>query len=98
MAFVRGCPQYRHLSRTFPVAEGRTEWPLHWVVIYGVPRVPDKQGLLLRIDAATGEVLERAMGMRRSAPRRPESMSGLGQQVTRVPGPVGQKRPDGTGR
>jgi hypothetical protein len=58
-AFRRGCPQYRHLSRTFPVAEGRTEWPLHWVVIYEDTRVPDKQGLLLRIDAATGEVLER---------------------------------------
>ena len=32
--FRRGCPQHRHLSRTFPVAEGRTEWPQHWVVIY----------------------------------------------------------------
>src|SRR5687767_5362526 len=32
--FRRGCPQYRHLSRTFPVAEERAEWPLHWVVTY----------------------------------------------------------------
>jgi hypothetical protein len=57
--FRRGCPQYRHVSRTFPVAGGRTEWPQHWVVVYEDTRVPDKQGLLLRIDAATGEVLDR---------------------------------------
>ena len=58
-AFRRACPEYRHLSRTFPVAEGRTDWPLHWVVTYEDTRVPDKHGLLLRIDAATGEVLDR---------------------------------------
>jgi hypothetical protein len=58
-AFRRDCPQYRHLSRTFPVAGGRTEWPLHWVVVYEDTRTPDKHGLLLRIDAATGEVLDR---------------------------------------
>jgi hypothetical protein len=57
-AFRRECPQFRHLSRTFPVAVGRTEWPLHWVVIYEDTRVPDKHGLLLRIDAETGEVLD----------------------------------------
>ena len=57
--FRRECPQFRHLSRTFPVAAGRTEWPLHWVVNYEDTRVPDKHGLLLRIDAETGEVLER---------------------------------------
>ena len=33
--------------------------PLHWVIVYEDTRVPDKQGLLLRIDAATGEVLDR---------------------------------------
>jgi hypothetical protein len=58
--FRRDCPQYRHLSRTFPVAGGRTAWPLHWVVVYEDTRVPDKHGLLLRIDATTGEVLDRA--------------------------------------
>jgi hypothetical protein len=58
-AFRRDCPQYRHLSRTFPVAGGRTEWSQHWVVVYEDTRVPDKHGLLLRIDAATGEVLDR---------------------------------------
>jgi hypothetical protein len=58
--FRRDCPQFRHLSRTFPVAGGRTEWPLHWVVVYEDTRVPDKHGLLLRIDATTGEVLDRA--------------------------------------
>jgi hypothetical protein len=58
-AFRRACPQYRHLSRTFPVAAGRTEWPQHWVVIYEDTRVPDKHGLLLRIDAESGDVLER---------------------------------------
>jgi hypothetical protein len=57
--FRRACPQFRHLSRTFPVAGGRTEWPQHWVVVYEDTRVPDKHGLLLRIDAATGEVLDR---------------------------------------
>jgi hypothetical protein len=58
-AFRRECPQFRHLSRTFPVAGGRTEWPLHWVIVYEDTRVPDKHGLLLRIDAETGEVLAR---------------------------------------
>jgi hypothetical protein len=58
--YRRGCPQYRHMSRTFPVAAGRTEWPQHWVIIYEDSRVPDKHGLLLRIDAATGAVLDRA--------------------------------------
>jgi hypothetical protein len=57
--FRRACPQYRHLSRTFPVAAGRTEWPQHWVVIYEDTRVPERHGLLLRIDAASGDVLER---------------------------------------
>lgn len=59
--FRRACPRYRHLSRTFPVAAGRTEWPQHWVVIYEDSRAPEKHGLLLRIDAATGEVLERTV-------------------------------------
>ena len=58
-AFRRACAQYRHLSRTFPVAAGRTEWPQHWVVIYEDTRVPEKHGLLLRIDAASGEILDR---------------------------------------
>jgi hypothetical protein len=58
-AFRRECPQFRHLSRTFPVAAGRTEWPLHWVVIYEDTRILDKHGLLLRIDAESGEMLDR---------------------------------------
>jgi hypothetical protein len=58
--YRRGCPQYRHISRTFPIAAGRTEWPQHWAIIYDDSRVPDKHGLLLRIDAVTGEVLDRA--------------------------------------
>jgi hypothetical protein len=57
--FRRACPQYRHLSRTLPVAAGRTEWPQHWVVIYEDSRAPEKHGLLLRIDAESGEVLDR---------------------------------------
>ena len=57
--FRRACPQYRHLSRTFPVAGGRTEWAQHWVVIYEDTRVLEKHGLMMRIDAATGEVLDR---------------------------------------
>lgn len=58
--FRRQCPQYRHLSRTFPIAEGRTEWPQHWVVLYEDSRAPSEHGLLLRIDAASGEVLDRS--------------------------------------
>ena len=57
--FRRACPQYRHLSRTFPVGADRTEWPQHWVVIYEDTRVPEKHGLLLRIDADSGEILDR---------------------------------------
>jgi hypothetical protein len=57
--FRRACPQFRHLSRTFPVAAGRTEWPQHWVVIYEDTREPDKHGLLLRIDAQSGKILNR---------------------------------------
>lgn len=57
--FRRACPQYRHLSRTFPIAAGRTEFPQHWVVIYEDSRVPAQHGLLLRIDATSGTVLAR---------------------------------------
>lgn len=57
--FRRACPQYRHVSRTFPVASNRTEWPQHWVVIYEDTRVPESHALLLRIDATTGDVLDR---------------------------------------
>lgn len=57
--FRRACPNYRHLSRTFPVAAGRTTWPQHWVISYEDSRVPEKHGLLFRIDAETGEVLDR---------------------------------------
>ena len=68
-AFRRGCPDLRHLSRTFPVAEGRTRWPQHWVIIYEDTRVREQQGLLVRVDAVTGEVLE----TRQDAPVCPES-------------------------
>ena len=57
--FRRACPRFRHISRTFPVAAGRTEWPQHWVVIYEDSRAPEKHGLRLRIDADSGEVLDR---------------------------------------
>jgi hypothetical protein len=56
--FRRACPEHRHLSRTFPVAAERTEWPQHWVVIYEDSRAPAVHGLLVRIDAETGDVLE----------------------------------------
>lgn len=58
--FRRACPQYRHLSRTIPVAAGRTKWPQHWVVLYEDSRAPEKHGLMLRIDATTGDVLDRS--------------------------------------
>jgi hypothetical protein len=67
-AFRRACPDLRHLSRTFPIAAGRTEWPQHWVVIYEDTRVREQLGLLVRIDAETGEVLE----VRQDAPACPE--------------------------
>jgi hypothetical protein len=60
VAVFRGaCPEHRHLSRIYPIAAGRTEWPQHWVVIYEDSRAPAVHGLLLRIDAETGEVLAR---------------------------------------
>lgn len=59
-AFRRGCPQYRHLSRTIPVAAGRTKWPQNWVVIYEDSRQPSQHGLLIRIDATNGNVLEQS--------------------------------------
>jgi hypothetical protein len=68
--FRRECPQYRHLSRTFPIAAGRTEWPQHWVVIYEDSRAPEKHGLLLRIDATSGDVLNRD-GAAPECPRTP---------------------------
>ncbi len=68
-AFRRECSDLRHLSRTFPVAAGRTEWPQHWVIIYEDTRVREQQGLLVRIDARTGEVLQ----TRQDAPGCPET-------------------------
>jgi hypothetical protein len=59
-AFRRACPQYRHLSRTIPVAAGRTKWPQNWIVIYEDSRQPSQHGLLIRIDATTGTVLEQS--------------------------------------
>lgn len=59
-AFRRACPQFRHLSRIFPVAAGRTEWPQHWLVLYEDSRAPDRHGLLLRIDAETGDILDQS--------------------------------------
>jgi hypothetical protein len=59
-AFRRACPQYRHLSRTIPVAAGRTKWPQNWVVIYEDSRQPSQHGLLIRVDATNGNVLEQS--------------------------------------
>ncbi len=60
-AYRRACPAQRHVSRTFPIAAGRTEWPQHWLVLYEDSRAPERHGLLLRIDAASGDVLEREL-------------------------------------
>lgn len=54
--FRRACPQFRHLSRTIQVAGERTRWPRHWVILYEDSRAPANHGLLLRVDAETGEV------------------------------------------
>ena len=40
---------------------GRREWPQHWLVLYEDSRAPERHGLLLRIDAASGDVLEREL-------------------------------------
>lgn len=57
-AFRRACPDLRHLSRIGLVSNA-PGLPQHWLVTYEDSRRPELHGLLLRIDAATGEVLDR---------------------------------------
>ena len=53
-AFRTACPELRHVSRVIRAATA----PGEWVVVYEDARQPDQHGLLVRIDAATGEVIE----------------------------------------
>ncbi len=57
--FRRACPAVRHLSRIGLVSDA-PGFPQHWLVTYEDRRRPDLHGLLLRIDATTGDVLARA--------------------------------------
>ena len=59
-AFRRGCPIDRHLTRVSLVTG--TDSPPHWVVTYQDARKPEHHGLLIRIDAASGEVLASVAG------------------------------------
>jgi hypothetical protein len=55
--FRRACPDLRHLSRIGLVANA-PGFPPHWLITYEDAREPAHFGLLLRIDAADGAVLE----------------------------------------
>lgn len=56
-AFRRACPERRHLSRTSLVAAGTEGLPEHWVVTYPDTAQPVRQGLIVRIDAASAAVV-----------------------------------------
>lgn len=55
-AFRGACPHYRHLTRAALVAE--RDRPPVWAVTYEDAREPTRHGLRVRVDAATGEVME----------------------------------------
>lgn len=57
-SFRRGCPQFRHLTRVALMPAGTL--PTHWVVTYEDARQPARHGLRVRVDAASGAVLETA--------------------------------------
>ena len=54
--YRRACPQYRHLTRA-SLADV-APWGRHWVVTYEEATQPDQNGMLVRVDAATGAVLQ----------------------------------------
>lgn len=65
-AFRAACPEQRHVSRVLrSTAAG---YPPHWLVVYEDARQPERHGFLVRIDAATGELLQ----TREDAPACPE--------------------------
>ena len=55
-AFRLACPDLRYVSRVIP--SGDPPNPVAWVVVYEDARQPNRHGFLVRIDAATGELLE----------------------------------------
>ncbi|HET7092231.1 MAG TPA: hypothetical protein VFI22_02105 [Thermomicrobiales bacterium] len=54
--YRRACPDQRHMSRISLVAASPA-WPRHWLVTYQDTHEPELNGMLVRIDAATGAVL-----------------------------------------
>lgn len=54
--YRRACPQFRHLTRASLVDV--EPWGRHWVVTYEDATQPDQNGMLVRVDAATGAVLQ----------------------------------------
>lgn len=56
-AFRARCPERRHSSRLSLVPAGTEDLPEHWVVTYEDDAQPARQGLLIRIDAASGGVV-----------------------------------------
>lgn len=55
-AFRRACPAERHLSRVSLVSGNG--WPPHWLVTYEDARTPAANALLVRVDAASGALLQ----------------------------------------
>jgi hypothetical protein len=51
-AFRHACPVYRHVSRVSLVTPD--ESPPHWLVTYEDTRQPDRHGLIITVDAASG--------------------------------------------
>jgi hypothetical protein len=54
--YRRVCPDQRHMSR-ISLVDASSAWPRHWLVTYQDTHEPDLNGMLVRIDAATGAVL-----------------------------------------
>jgi hypothetical protein len=54
-AFRYACPVYRHVSRVSLVTPVGA--PPHWLVTYEDTRQPDRHGLMITVDAATGEAV-----------------------------------------
>jgi hypothetical protein len=54
--YRRACPDQRHMAR-LSLVDASAAWPRHWLVTYQDTHEPALNGMLVRIDAATGAVL-----------------------------------------
>jgi hypothetical protein len=54
--YRRACPDQRHMTR-ISLVDASPAWPRHWVVTYQDTHEPALNGMLLRVDAATGKIL-----------------------------------------